>query len=95
MLGYELVWQSPMMQPVGQTAQPYSSGSARMSDFEIHIIEGWGLPGKEMMMHELAEELLCYVEVLAGSLCWSGSMECHSVLASGTVTAVVDASHLD
>lgn len=61
----------------------------------FHMIEGCGLPGKEMPMHELAEEPLCYVEVLAGSLCWFDSMECRSVLASGTATAVVDAGHSD
>jgi hypothetical protein len=62
-----------------------------MSDLDIHMIEGCGLPGKGMTMHELVEEPLCYVEVLVGSLCWSDLMECRSVLASGTATAVADA----
>ena len=92
MLGCELVWQSPMMQPVGQTARLYSSESAQMSDFYNHMIEGYGLPGKGMTMHD--EEPLCYVEVLAGSLCWSDLMECRFVQASGTATAA-DASHSD
>lgn len=59
----------------------------------LFSIEGCGLPGKEMTMH--GEEPLCYVEVLAGSLCWSDSMECRSALASGTAAAVVDAGHWD